>query len=223
MFTGTPCQVAGLYSYLGNADTQRLLTVDIVCHGVPSALVFQKYIDYLGDKYHKKVSSVQFRSKMYGWERPTIVVGFEDGNAKHWSIIRDLYYEAFGHSLLQRPSCFQCKYATGNRVGDITIGDFWGWQKANLQMSAKEGVNCCLLNTEKAKEVFSQLHINTNNVTVESIIRGNYHLRAKSKMRPEWKSVMDIIINDGFAQYAVQFRKTHLITVAKAYIKRIIK
>ena len=223
LFTGAPCQVAGLYAYLGNMDRERLLTVDIVCHGIPSPLVFQKYMDYLGDKYHKKVNRFQFRNKMHGWERPTIVVGFEDGSAKHWSIVKDLYYEAFGHSLLQRPSCFQCKYATGNRVGDITIGDFWGWKKANLQMSAKEGVNCCLLNTEKSKEVFSQLHLNTNKVTVDSIIRGNYHLRARSKMRPEWKVVMDTIVNDGFARYAVRFRKTHLITMAKAYIKRIVK
>lgn len=223
LFTGTPCQVAGLYSYLGNEDNKRLLTVDIVCHGTPSTLVFSKYVDYLSDKYHKKVASFQFRSKIHGWEKPTIAVGFEDGSAKHWSIIRDLYYEAFNRSLLQRPSCFQCKYAIGSRVGDITIGDFWGWQKANIQMSAKEGVNCCLLNTEKAKEVFPKLHIDSNKVTVESIIQGNYHLRAKSMKRPEWKSVMDTIVHDGFAQYALRFRKTHLITMTKTYIKRIIK
>lgn len=222
-FTGTPCQVAGLLSFLGDTNKERLLTVDIVCHGVPSTLVFKKYVDYLGDKYHKKVNSFQFRSKICGWEKPTIVVGFEDGNDKHWSIIRDLYYEAFNHSLLQRPSCFQCKYATGNRVGDITIGDFWGWQKANIQMSAKEGVSCCLLNTSKVKDIISQLHINANYVTVDSITQGNYHLRAKSRMRPEWKTVMDTIINEGFAKYAVQFRSAHLKTMAKAYMKRIIK
>lgn len=222
LFTGTPCQVAGLYSYLGNKDKEKLLAVDIVCHGVPSALVFRKYIDYLGDKYHKKVNKFQFRNKLHGWERPTVVVGFEDGSTKYWSNIRDLYYEAFNYSLLQRPSCFQCKYATSNRVGDITIGDFWGWQKANIQMSAKEGVSCCLLNTEKAKDIFSQLHINTNCVTVQSIIQGNYHLRGRSKMSEAWKSVMDTIVTDGFAEYAMRYRKGHLKTMAKLYIKRIV-
>ena len=223
LFTGTPCQVAGLYSYLGNTDKDRLLTVDIVCHGVPSQLVFKGYIDYLEKKYHKKVSSYQFRNKKHGWERPVVSVGFEDGSYKSWSTLRDYYNDAFSHSLLQRPSCFQCKYAISNRVGDITIGDFWGWKKANIQMSTKEGINCCLLNTQKAKDVFSQLHINTNNVTVQSIVHGNYHLRCRSTITGEWKSVMDTIVNDGFANFVVRYKKQHFINMAKGYIKRIIK
>lgn len=222
LFTGTPCQVAGLYSYLGNTDKDKLLTIDIVCHGVPSKLVFKGYIDYLKKKNHKKVTQYQFRNKIHGWTKPAISVGFEDGSVKHWSIIQDYYYEAFNRSLLQRPSCFRCKYATSNRVGDITIGDFWGWQKANIQMSAKEGVNCCLLNTEKAKEVFSQLHINTNRVTVQSIINGNYHLRGRSSKSAEWKSVLDTIANDGFAEFVLRYRKTHLKTMTKTYVKKII-
>ena len=222
LFTGTPCQVAGLYSYLGKADTQTLFTVDIVCHGVPSPLTFEKYISYLSDKSHQKVTGIEFRNKMHGWARPTVVVEYEDGSKKKRSHLRDLYYEAFNHSLLQRPACFKCKYATGNRVGDITIGDFWGWKKAGLKMSTQEGVNCCLLNTEKAKEVFPQLEIDTNSVMVESIIQGNFHLRNRSRMRPEWKTVMDTIVYDGFARYAVRFRKTHYKTVAKSYIKRVI-
>ena len=222
LFAGTPCQVAGLYAFLGKADTQKLLTADVVCHGVPSPLVFKKYILYIENKYHKKVISFQFRNKKYGWARPSIAVGFEDGTSKTWSVIKDIYYEAFNYSLLQRPACFECKYATSQRVGDFTLGDFWGWQKANITMSAQEGVCCCLLNTDKAKEVFPQLPINTNNVTVDSIIRGNYHLRHKSIKRRAWKPVMDTIVKDGFAVYAARFRKQHIISMAKAYIKRTI-
>lgn len=215
LFSGTPCQVAGLYAYLGKADTQKLLTIDVVCHGVPSPLVFKKYILYLEDKYHKKVSTFQFRNKKNGWAKPSVAVGFYDGCIKTWSVVRDIYYEAFHFAFLQRPSCLECKYATSHRVGDFTLGDFWGWQKANITMSTKEGVCCCLLNTEKAKEVFPQLSINTNKVTVDSIIQGNYHLRNKSKKRQERTIVMDTIVHDGFAVYAKRFRITHLITMFK--------
>ena len=215
LFSGTPCQVAGLYAYLGKADTQKLLTIDVVCHGVPSPLVFKKYIQYLEDKYHKKVSTFQFRNKKNGWAKPSVAVGFNDGTIKTWSVVRDLYYEAFHFAFLQRPSCLECKYATSHRVGDFTLGDFWGWQKANITMSTKEGVCCCLLNTEKAKEVFPQLSINTNKVTVDSIIQGNYHLRNKSKKRQERTIVMDTIVHDGFAVYAKRFRITHLVTMFK--------
>ena len=220
LFSGTPCQVAGLYAYLGKTDTQKLLTVDVVCHGVPSPLVFKKYISYLEDKYHKKIHTFQFRNKIKGWENPSIGVSFEDGSIKTWSVVRDIYYEAFNYSLLQRPSCFECKYATSKRVGDLTLGDFWGWKKANITLSSKEGICCCLLNTEKAKEVFSQLPINTNKVTIDSIIQGNYHLRNSSPKRPQWEPVMNTIANRGFANYALRYKKTHLICMAKAYIKR---
>jgi coenzyme F420-reducing hydrogenase beta subunit len=215
LFTGTPCQVAGLYAYLGKADTQKLLTMDIVCHGVPSPLVFRNYIHYLEDKFHKKIKIFQFRNKIKGWAKPSIGVGFEDGSFKTWSVIRDLYYEAFHFAYLQRPSCFECKYATGKRVGDLTLGDFWGWQKAHITMSTQEGVSCCLLNTGKAKEVFAQLNINTNKVTVDSIIQGNYHLRNRSKKKDNWETVMDTIVQNGFAVYAARFRTTHWITMAK--------
>lgn len=222
LFAGTPCQVAGLYAYLGKTNTEKLLTADVVCHGVPSPLVFKKYIHYLEEKYHKKVITFQFRNKKHGWTRPSIAIGFNDGRVKTWSVVRDIYYDAFHHALLQRPSCFECKYATGKRVGDITLGDFWGWYKAKVTMSAKEGICCCLLNTEKAKEVFPQLHINTNSVTVDSIIQGNYHLRNKSKKRKEWEAVMNTIVNEGFDKYAIRFRKQHMVSMAKAYIKRTI-
>lgn len=215
LFSGTPCQVAGLYAFLGKTDTEKLLTIDIVCHGVPSPLVFKSYIQYLEDKYHKRVKTFQFRNKKRGWPNPSVAVGFDDGSSKTWSVVRDMYYEAFHYAMLQRPGCLECKYATSKRVGDITLGDFWGWTKANVTLSSKEGIGCCLLNTDKAREVFPQLQINTNRVTVESIIRGNYHLRNRSRKRPERVKVQDTIVNEGFAVYAARYRTTHWITMLK--------
>ena len=224
LFSGTPCQIAGLYAYLGKTDTQNLITIDVVCHGVPSPLVFKKYISDLERKHGKKSTDFQFRDIKFGWAHPAIAVRFSDGSTKIWSILWDIYYEAFNYSLLQRPSCFECKYATGKRVGDFTLGDFWGWQKANITMSTKEGVCCCLLNTEKAKEIFPQLTINTNHVTVDSIIQGNYHLRSKSKKRKEWSTRMDTIVNEGFEGYAVRFKVAHWVTIfQKTVIDRIVR
>jgi len=198
LFTGTPCQVAGLYSYLGKSDVTKLLTADLICHGVPSAMTFKKYISYLEKKYHSKVDSFQFRSKLFGWTKPVVNVCFENGMSKWWYSRKNLYYTNFDKRNLQRRSCFRCKYSCESRCGDITIGDFWGFQRANLKMSYKEGISCCLLNTSKVTEVFRELNLDVEKVDPKLIIQGNFHLRKPSPKGKYWDSIMNAIRKKGF-------------------------
>lgn len=222
LFTGTPCQVAGLYSFLGKTNTENLLTVDIVCHGVPSQEVFGKYIHFLEKKYRQKIIDFKFRDKRYEWERPVISVAFKEGGSKWWFSTTDVYYTNFNKGNLQRPSCFSCKYSCPSRCGDITIGDFWGYQKAMLKMSVKEGVSCCLLNTEKAIKIFANLNVNYEKVDSEIIVKGNKHLRTYSNKGKNWENVMNTIMLNGFDVLSSQFRKSHRKAFMKAIIKKLI-
>ena len=218
LFTGTPCQVAGLYSYLGKSNVEKLLTADLICHGVPSAMTFKKYINYLEKKYRSKVERFQFRSKLISWIKPVVNVSFESGKSKWWFPSKNIYYTNFDRRNFQRLSCFRCKYSCDSRCGDITIGDFWGFQKANIQMSCKEGISCCLLNTPKATEIFRELNLNVEKVNPYYIIQGNYHLRKPSPKGKDWDLVMNAIKKNGFDSitiWLVFYKKSF-----KSYIKR---
>lgn len=222
LFTGTPCQVAALKAYLGTTNTEKLISVDIICHGVPNAMTLRKYADLLEKKYHRKIIQVHFRNKRFEWERPVISVDFQDGGEKWWFSTVDVYYHHFLNGNLQRPSCFNCKYACCQRTGDITVGDFWGYKKAGLKMQPNTGISCCLVNSPKGITIFNQLDIETEEVTPDTIIQGNAHLRRPAKKGKEWDTIMGIIQNDGFRQLASSFKKTHKKAFIKAYIKRII-
>lgn len=198
LFTGTPCQVAGLYSFLGQQDTEKLLTADLICHGVPSPLTLQKYISFLEKKYHSKVKKFLFRSKHFGWTNPIVDVTFENGKNKWWYPKKNIYYYNFENKNFQRLSCFRCKYSCESRYGDITIGDFWGFRKANLKMTFKEGISCCLINTTRMADIFCDLNLNMEKVDISYIIQGNNHLRKPSQKGRNWDAVMDAVREKGF-------------------------
>lgn len=205
LFTGTPCQVAGLYAFLGKSDISKLLTADLICHGVPSGKTLSKYIGYLEKKNHSKVDSIKFRSKFYGWTCPSVEVHFKNGKVDRRITGKNIYYSNFNNRNLQRLSCFRCKYACSSRCGDITIGDFWGFHKANLKMTYKEGVSCCLLNTPKALDLFKSLHLNVEKVDPDLIIQGNYHLRKPSPKGRKWNTIMNTVDRKGFDSLTIWY------------------
>lgn len=184
IFIGTPCQIQGLNKYLEvkNIDKENLITVDLVCHGVPSQQYLTNYINYLEKKYKRKATNVSFRdSEKY-------IFKLFDENGIICSIIKpkDLYLTSFELSMLQRESCLNCKYATSNRVSDITIGDFWGIQnddKINDEEKNK-GISLVLINTQKGNKFFYKC--TSNNIfyeerKVDEAVNGNAHLRRPSK------------------------------------------
>lgn len=125
LFLSTPCQVGGLRSYLGR-DFNNLLTVEILCHGVPSNRFLKKHISFLETLYKKKAKSYKFRSKKYSWWPSAIEeIQFEDGSSKS-SMLVQAYNFFFHNNLSLRPSCLNCTYRSKKRCADITIGDFWG-------------------------------------------------------------------------------------------------
>jgi coenzyme F420-reducing hydrogenase beta subunit len=166
LFTGTGCQVAGLNSYLeqSKVDTEKLLTVDMICHGVPSPRIFGDYISYLEKKNKSKVKQYYFRSKVNGWGHTEEVV-FENGMHDHSSELSQVYKKLFYSDLCLRPACHQCEYTNFLRPADITMADYWGIENYFPEFKDALGVSAVLINTRKGKASFVQL---TGNIDVIS-------------------------------------------------------
>lgn len=130
VFTGTPCQIAGLKSYL-NKDYENLITVDLVCHGVSSPLLFKKYVEYMESRYRSKAFDVRFRNKTYGYHSSTMMIAFENGKKYYGSGRIDYMAKAYFRGVCSRKSCYQCPFKGEARCSDLTIFDSWNVGKLN--------------------------------------------------------------------------------------------
>lgn len=149
LYTGTPCQVAGLKSYLG-CEYENLIAVDIFCHGVGSPLYWERYVQYISQKMKSKVKEVRFREKTYGYNSACLAVYFENGKSTHKGHDDDLYWTAFSKNYIFRPSCYACAFKTVNHVSDFTIGDFWNTTQLPEKFKTANGCSLVLSHTEKA-------------------------------------------------------------------------
>lgn len=151
MFSGTPCQVAGLYGYL-QKDYDNLLTCDLVCHGVPSQRFFDEYLQFLGQEGYNKFDDIRFRDKKT-WKRATILTVHSTPEKEYLLNGRhDYYQQAFLKGLVSRRSCYSCKYAHIPRIGDVTLGDFWGiGEDIPFHHDITQGVSVLLVNSSRGE------------------------------------------------------------------------
>jgi len=183
LYIGTPCQIAGLYAFL-RKEYENLLTIDIVCHGVPSTKLFKKYIEYLEEKYKAKIENYEFRNKDKAiWGEFFAKVTMQNNKVKYINADEDPYYSNFLKGTIYRECCYECKYADMNRVGDITLADFWGIEKENIHFYEKEGVSLVIVNTSKGKRNFEEIKndIDWEKHTEEQASRRNGNLSHPTK------------------------------------------
>jgi coenzyme F420-reducing hydrogenase beta subunit len=150
LFSGTPCQIAGLKLYLGQSY-DNLFCVDIVCHGVPSPKAFKKYIDYIERKFGLKTRRIAFRRKNEGWKRYSIAFTFENGLEHLQTNDKDIYIKAFLKNVCLRPSCYACEFKSLHRQSDMTLADFWGIQKVLPEMDDDKGTSLIFVNSDSGK------------------------------------------------------------------------
>lgn len=161
VFSGTPCQVAGLKAFLAakKAEVNRLLLVDIVCHGVPSPEFFSDCMEW--ESHGSRLDEVCFRDKREGWgcvghiALTDITAGSNKAavRIKPFSPKSSFYYELFLAGDIYRESCYRCPYAGGRRSGDITLGDFWGIDSEDAGLSPSKGISLVVANTSKGEAV----------------------------------------------------------------------
>jgi coenzyme F420-reducing hydrogenase beta subunit len=160
VFSGTPCQIAGLKAFL-QKEYDNLLTIDILCHGVPSYKVFKHYIEYLEDMYNSSVKEFEFRkrSSLFGVKDSCgTEVKFSNGKELSFYSFNDIYMKGFFSALYYRKSCYRCEFSQEKRVSDVTIGDFWGIEKTDKRLNAHEGVSLIISNSVKGSAVLKGLH-----------------------------------------------------------------
>lgn len=164
LFCGTPCQVAGLNMYLGRAEP-NLITIDLVCHGVPSPQVFSTYKKWLEKENKSAISSYSFRDKQWSWYRYNTLVTFADNTTLRVKFEDDPWMQGFLRNYFLRPSCHHCKFANMNRQSDITLADYWAnyckWWKGEKD-NRDSGCSLILLNTVKGRKAFEEVKTQMN-------------------------------------------------------------
>lgn len=165
LFSGTPCQIGGLYGYLGK-EYSNLYTVDLVCHGVPSKRVFIEYLKVMEKKYNSKPISICWRDKRDGWGPNKISIKFADGREVVTTSSGCLMQTGFLHNLYLRPSCYQCKYAAVPRIADISLGDFWGYDKTLAVENCNKGLSMVVVSNEKGRYLFNKIR---KKIFIESV------------------------------------------------------
>ena len=175
LFSGTPCQVDGLYRYLGSRP-ENLTTCDLVCHGVPSPGVWEDMARYIEKKRGRALQTVRFRNKVEGWKNSHFTAVYDDGTVDTQPLYETEYGRAFGRALFLRPCCYRCPYACMNRPGDFTLGDLWGLRPDEMPEQQQTGVSLLLVNTPHGSHVFDRLSLSRRPFPVERAIAGNPRL-----------------------------------------------
>ncbi len=156
LFTGTSCQVTGMirYAEVFHEKIKGILyTMDLVCHGVPSPLVWRDYLSWESRKKKSGIKSVICRNKKeFGWQSHVTTIEFNNGEKTESRVFQTIFYSH--HAL--RPSCYKCPYKDIHHSSDITIADYWGIEKKHPEFRDEKGVSLVLINSAKGKELFDQ-------------------------------------------------------------------
>ncbi|WP_455537612.1 Coenzyme F420 hydrogenase/dehydrogenase, beta subunit C-terminal domain [Terrisporobacter sp.] len=158
LFTGTPCQIGGIKSYLGK-DYPNLICQDIICHGVPSQYVWQHYRDLISSG--RNIKNINFRDKSTGWKKYSLKFDFYNGQYYKEIGNKNAYIKGFINNLYLRPSCYNCAYKTLNRQSDITLADFWGIEGILPELDDNKGTSLVFINSDKGKLLFENIKNNT--------------------------------------------------------------
>ena len=237
MFTGTPCQIAGLHAFLCK-DYTNLLTVDILCHGVPSPGVWRKYLNEIGNKFQESradspfqnfvsvISGISFRNKTdNGWKKYNFVVWKKAVTSDigqdvllsemHW---KNPYINGFLSNVYLRPSCYRCKCKNGVSHSDITIADYWGIHRLMPDFDDDKGVSLVLLNTSAGIDVFNRLDMEIRESTIKDARRFNGGFNENTTPHPKRSKFFREYPNSESLAETIN-RILHVSVVQKIYLK----
>ncbi len=204
LFSGTPCQIAGLKSYL-KKDYDNLVCVDFVCHGVPSPKVWRRYLKEVARKSDKNsvsrmfisktdtlIKSVNFRDKATGWKKysftvslsKTSVVGEQNTVSQSAIFSENAFMKAFLKNIILRPSCYACRFREGRSGSDITLGDFWGIDKFRPEVDDDLGVGLIMINSDKGSSICSSIFADCIEMPYDDAKKHNPSIYSSSKIHP---------------------------------------
>lgn len=215
LFVGTPCQVSGLRFFLGRSY-ENLLLVDIVCHGVPSPMVFQKFITEL--KSRGKLTEFKFRDPESGWSGyhvSAIINGKKIMNRLWLQSFNNL----FSHNMINRLSCATCQYACYDRQGDITIGDFWGIKKVDSGFADDLGISLVITNTNQGEKVI----VDHGDICIKEFAKNEtvqHSLIKPSKANPKRSDAFAILKSHGYGALSRKYGENNVYGRMKDIIRK---
>lgn len=204
LYSGTPCQIAGLKHFL-KKEYKNLLTVDFLCHGVPSPTLFKEYIKWLENRYQKKITNFQFRDKKKSWHLFNMLITFDDNSHHPIYNIEDYYFKLFLKNYTLQNSCFKCLYTRPQRISDITMADYW--INLNNTKDDDKGISIAIINSEKGLDCFEQCKdsIKYHPIKREDVIKKYSYLNYPSPQPETYNSFWDdhkkLSLSDLFLKY----------------------
>ncbi len=224
LFSGTPCQIAGLVSFLGKTY-ENLILQDIICHGVPSPKVWDMYKQYQEAKAESKITGVGFREKETGWKTYSVKFSFENGKTYVEKFHNNSYMKAFLQNLALRPSCYQCRTKKLERQSDITLADFWGIEKLLPEMDDDKGASLVFVNSEKGEKLFSLIRekMQVQPVDIQTAVSYNTAAYQSVEMPKKRAAFLKNVSAETFRELVEKYTKPSFSTRLVGKLKRIIK
>ena len=214
LFCGTPCQSAGLQSFLCK-DYSNLYTCDFICRGVISPKVYRQFLNDMSQKYGAALQMVQFKNKDYGWNRFSTKLRFQNKTVYQEDRDNDYYTRGYlKHNLYLRPSCHNCKFKSFPRVSDLSLGDFWGIGNYKKELDSNKGTSVILINSQKGNELFSLMEdiLVCSERTLSEVLTGNsclIHSAPVGEFRSYFFRKMDKIPFDKLIE-KIEYKSMHL-------------
>ena len=226
LFTGTPCQIAGLLKVVPTKLASRLLTVDLVCHGAPSPALFQQHIGNVERTRRKQVAGYVHRPKNKGWGEYLEIIEYSDGVVEQGTRLAGVWKEIFYSEATLRPSCYSCPWSIDKRPGDITIGDYWGIEREHPEFRDQLGVSLVIVNTQNGMEAIDNLDLEMIATRSETAIKGNPNLMQPTALPERRKAMWNGFVESGFSKtirdqrlYAPLWK--HLYRMTKPFLRRL--
>ena len=220
LFSGTPCQVAGVKASISKELSANLYVVDIVCHGTPSPRLWSDYVQHVRKSYKGVLKEFNFRDKsINGWSDH--VESYVIGDKKYSS---KLFTHLFYSNSFFRESCYSCPFAILNRAGDITLADFWGWEKIDKDLNSdNKGISLVLVNSDKGHELFDNANkdLRVKKVEIEQCLQPN--LIRPTKDPEKRKVLVDYYTRKGFENLVRYVTKPSLFKRILKKIKNLIQ
>lgn len=223
LFTGTPCQISGLKSYL-QQDYDNLFCIDIICHGVPSPKVWHKYVSYHENRIGAQAQSANFRHKDKGWKRFSMSLSFNNSKQHIQTLDKDLFMRAFLKDTCLRPSCHKCNFKTLHRQSDLTLADFWGIQNVLPEMDDDRGTSLLLINSAKGKAMFDKIEdeISFEKVDINKAVYYNPAVIKSAVQNPKREKFFDEVDILSFDKLVSKYCSDSLAVKTKVKAKAIV-
>ena len=186
LFSGCPCQAAGLRTFLGK-EYPNLLLVELICHGIPSDQMLQTYIGMQERKYGARLTRMEFRNKKKGWHNSSVRMEFGHHRTYSKPITADAYMNGFLGSVTLKPTCYQCHFRNFTAGSDIILGDFWG-AEVELPEEDNKGISAILVNSGKGMDIIDRCNLARTPANVETVIKYNKNLLCSAAVSPQRSS-----------------------------------